>query len=1117
MKKFKGLQADDNYEIDDGYFLTKDKKHLFVFITPACSPTETEKNGQLVAGIDQAARSLEKENPGLKIEYFGSAAVAAGNATQLKKDIIVTLAIALTLIILLLAWYFRNIRIPLLGFLPALFGGGFSLAIIYLVKGQISGIALGIGSVILGLIIDYALYIINHFRLKWSVVVVLKDMSQSIVVCCITTAGAFLCLVFLNSSVLYDLGLFAALSVTGAALFSLVILPHFLSVKYICPSTIRKKNLIDKIAGIELEKNWIFIILLIVLGLTGLFFMKKVTFEKDLTSLNYLSPKLKEAEKNLDILGTGKAKNVYIVSCDRDFDKALRINETAGTALTRLSEEQKIISFAGLRNILLSDSLQRARISRWIAFWNKQRSDQLRNTLGKVSLASGFKPGAFNQFFGSLENKYSPLQHEQSLSLIPSVAGEWINRKSGISMITTIVKVKPEYIGEVYDAMKNIPGVVVFDRQNLTTRFVSEVRHDFSLLVSLSMIFVTMLLLISFGRLELGLTASIPMFFSWVLTLGFMGITGIRFNIFNIIISSFIFGLGVDYSILMMRGMLHEFKYGSSERNTYKSAILLSSLTTLFGVAALFFAGHPALRSIALISVVGIISVVLVSFSIEPLLVKWFLFDRVRKNKFPVTARIMIKTLITWGNILLISAIMTFTGGLIFAMLPVPLGRKKLIFHKIFSLLCKAYIFVTFPTNGRLLNPFGEDFTKPCVITSNHQSLIETPAFLRLYPKILILTSEWVFRSPVFGPIARLAGFINIEEGLESSLEKIRVKFAEGYSILVFPEGHRSRDHRIQRFHRGAFYIAENLKVDILPILVFGSGDFLCKGDFFGKPNGFTMQIMKRISWDDDSFGTTYSERTKKLRQYYISLYELAKQENGTAFYYRKQLRLNYVFKGPVLEWYVRIKMRLERNFDLCTQLMPRKGKILDIGCGYGYVSYLLAMTSDERQITGIDYDPEKIAVAKYCFSKNDKIEFISGDITEMRFGKMDGYLLLDVLHYFPLEEQVKLLTDCIDNLDDKGVIIIRDANTELEKRHKGAKLTEFFSTNIGFNKTRDSSGTLFFSPAEAIRSVAAGKGLSVEVIDNKKLTSNNIYIISGRLRSGNESWNKDDTLRGKR
>jgi len=1099
MKKLQNLYNGDRYNIDDGYFMTRDKKHLFIFITPANPPTETEKNSDLIHGLEKISHSLTNNQNLVKIEFYGSVAVAVGNAQQLKKDIIVTLAIAICLIILLLSWYFKNIRIPLLGFLPAIFGGGFALSILSVYKGTVSAISLGIGSVILGLIIDYALYIINHYRQKQSVEAVLKEMSLTIFVCCLTTVGAFLCLVFLNSTVLHDLGLFAALSVTGAAFFALVILPHFLSKKFIPPADTHKKNFVDKIAGIDLENKWIFIIILVSLGIISLFFMKKVSFENDLMSLNYLSPSLKVAEKNLDILGDKGLKNVYVVAFGKTRNEAIWKNESASAILEKLSKNKQIAGYSGINNLFLSDSMQLDKIKKWENFWTAEKKSMLRNSLSMAAVKTGFKSSSMEHFLNLIDTKYSSIPRDQYNSFQNQFFGDWINEKDEMTMVTCMVKVPPEGKSNVYDALQDYPGIVVFDRQNLTSRFVSDVKNDFTLLVNLSMIFVTILLLVSFGRVELGLTAALPMFFSWMVTLGFMGLTGIKFNIFNIIISSFVFGLGVDYSILMLRGILHEYKFGTKERNSYKVAIFLSSATTLFGVAALLFARHPALRSIALISIIGIITVTITSCTIEPLLAKWFLFDRLRKQKFPVTARIIIKTVITWGNIVLISIIMMILGSIIYTLIPLSWKKKKHIFHIIFSALCRAYIFVTFPTNGRLLNPDSEDFSKPCVIISNHQSLIETPAFLRLYPKILILTSEWVFKSPVFGPIARLGGFINVDEGLEVSLEKLKMTMAEGYSILIFPEGHRSPDHHIQRFHRGAFYLAEKLKVDILPILVYGSGEFLGKGDFWGKPNGFFMYIMKRIAFDDPSFGSNYSERTRFLRKFYIAAYNQTKLRDGNAFYYRKQLLLNYVFKGPILEWYLRIKMKLEKNYDLYVRLMPAKGEILDIGCGFGYVSYLLSLTSGERQITGVDYDMEKIQIATHCFSKNDRVKFICGDITNMNLGKKDGFLLLDVLHYFPVKDQLDLLNKCIENLNESGIIVIRDANTDLKRGHKRVRVTEFFSTKSGFNKTLDSTRQLFFTSADTIISVAREKGLSFEEIDNKSITSNTIYILSKR------------------
>ncbi len=1097
MQKMKSLQVDENYVLIDGYVFSKDQKHLFIFITPANPPSETEKNSRLVKGIDQICQQLAAENPGKHLEYFGSIAVAASNAGQLKKDILLTISIAIFLIFSLIAWYFKNWLIPLLGFLPALFGGVFALAVIYLVKGNISAIALGIGSVILGLIIDYALYLINQYRLKKSVITVLKDMSQTIVICCLTSAGAFLCLVFLDSAVLHDLGWFAALSVTGAAAFSLIILPHFLTHKLIPLTTIKnKENIIDRISSIALEKKRSIIFLICVAGIISCFFSHKADFSKDLNELNFVTQKLQDAEKNMDISGNSGLKNMYIVACGKTFEHALKINESVQHQLSDLQQANTIVKYSGIQQLLMSDSMQHERISAWNKFWTIEKKARLAKNLREAAKKTGFKNDAFTGFSDWLNQGFPMLSEKDSKAFQTTFFSDWINEKPEVTMISSLVKVRAENKNMVYATFKNQDDVIVFDRQNLTTQFVSQVKTDFDLLVMLSMIFVSILLLISFGRIEMGIVTALPMFLGWLITLGFMGIFGLTFNIFNIILSSFVFGLGVDYSILMMRGLLSTYKYGNGEIKTYKVSIFLSAATTLIGVAVLFFARHPALKSIALVSVVGMISVVLITYTIQPLFADWFIFKRRLNNKFPVTARIFFKTLITWGNIVLIALIMTLTGMLIYTLAPVSRKKKEYLFHALFSKLCKLYILVTFPTNGKLLNPYGEDFSRPSIIISNHQSLIETPAFLRLTPKILILTNEWVFKSPVFGPIARLGGFINVEDGLEANLEKLKIKFSEGYSILIFPEGHRSADQHIQRFHRGAFFLAEKLKIDLLPILVFGSGDFLAKGDFWGKPNGFRMKIMQRIPSDDPSFGLNYSERTRQIRKFFIQSYESFQKEEGNTFYYRKKLLLNYVFKGPVLEWYLRTKLKLENNYQIFHELIPAEGEILDLGCGYGFIAYMLLFTSGKRRITGVDYDAEKIKVAENCFSKNDRINFICADVSTYEITPKNAFLLGDVLHYLTPENQESLLRKCCSNLNPGGTLLIREADSNLKYRHQKSKITEFFSTHIGFNLTNTPGKKLYFTSAEKIRAITLEYGLSFETIDNKKITSNNLFLI---------------------
>ena len=108
--------------------------------------------------------------------------------------------------------------------------------------------------------------------------------------------------------------------------------------------------------------------------------------------------------------------------------------------------------------------------------------------------------------------------------------------------------------------------------------------------------------------------------------------------------------------------------------------------------------------------------------------------------------------------------------------------------------------------------------------------------------------------------------------------------------------------------------MSEKLKLDILPVLVFGSGDFLGRRCFWGRPNALYMRILPRIAWDDANYGTTVSERTRKFRQFYTEKYGHFEAEHATCDYYRRKLILNYVFKGPVLEWYLRIKAEARKK-----------------------------------------------------------------------------------------------------------------------------------------------------------------------------------------------------------
>jgi hypothetical protein len=111
---------------------------------------------------------------------------------------------------------------------PPLFGALFSLAMVWLVKGEISAIAIGVGTVVLGIALSYSIHIVSHLNSKSSPKEIIEELAEPLTIGCFTTIGAFAALIFTPSVLLQDMGLFSVFTLIGTTIFSLVFMPQFL-------------------------------------------------------------------------------------------------------------------------------------------------------------------------------------------------------------------------------------------------------------------------------------------------------------------------------------------------------------------------------------------------------------------------------------------------------------------------------------------------------------------------------------------------------------------------------------------------------------------------------------------------------------------------------------------------------------------------------------------------------------------------------------------------------------------------------------------------------------------------------------------------------------------------
>jgi predicted exporter len=164
-------------------------------------------------------------------------------------------------------------------------GALFALAGMSLIRSEVSLIVLGISSVIMGIAFNYPLHLINHLSHQPDIRLAMKEIVSPLLIGNVTTVGAFMALVPLDSVALRDLGIFASLMLLGTILFVLLFLPHYIREE----RGDRKMVLLERIAGIQPDRNRYVVAGIAVLTLVFAIASLKTEFDSDISNINYMT------------------------------------------------------------------------------------------------------------------------------------------------------------------------------------------------------------------------------------------------------------------------------------------------------------------------------------------------------------------------------------------------------------------------------------------------------------------------------------------------------------------------------------------------------------------------------------------------------------------------------------------------------------------------------------------------------------------------------------------------------------------------------------------------------------------------------------------------------------
>ena len=664
-----------NCALYNGHIFTPDWRYALCIIASEGDPNESSTNKRLINLIEQAAKI-----DGITAEHIGAPSIAVGNATRIKRDSILALSLALLLITILLHFTLKSLRDLLLIVATLAFGWLCGLSAVAVAEQSVSMIVVGIASIILGIAANYPLHLITHtYHCRGRAGESLRQVVSPLITGNITTVGAFCALIPLNSPALRDLGIFAAAMLVGTILFTIVILPHLIkhkdsqgapdagatdasapdaSTPQTCTADASAPasgiTTVCRRANVWKRAQTPLIIAATLATLILGYFGASTRFNPNLQEINYMTQRQRELMQQLSSLAdlpSGR-ETLYIYNSNAAEEPAGTPAREAAAVPAQMAADtnecllqsaesiyEALMGMPKLRNagaevssiatIVPSKRTQQQRLEAWGRLMERHRQT-LAERLPKAAESAGFAGNAFSNFFSVIEKEYEIIEPSSFAQLLAGRGASMF--KEGERCVTTVTL--PQESSDSLQSLisSKVAGlfegsgqrVSLFNVKELSSAISESLSADFNYIGLSCSLIVFIFLWLSLRRLSYAIIAFMPMVVSWIWILGIMNLFGIEFNLVNIILATFIFGQGDDYSIFITEGLIYEDKYGKKIIGSFRESIYISAAIMFIGMGTLIVAKHPALSSLGEITVLGMAAVVLFSCTLPPLLFRLF-------------------------------------------------------------------------------------------------------------------------------------------------------------------------------------------------------------------------------------------------------------------------------------------------------------------------------------------------------------------------------------------------------------------------------------------------------------------------------------------------------------
>ncbi|GHS87479.1 hypothetical protein FACS189487_03710 [Campylobacterota bacterium] len=587
-KRLRNLNiTDGSMDFKEGFLVSEDGKTAILIYEALEDSLDIRSASKIVNDISQINAALPQDT---RIFVMGSARYTQENNDVIKKDVSVVLAISLIALSIIFFLFFRDKAVLFIYIVP--------MAILipsavctFLFFGELSGITIGFGSVLMGLAIDYTIYIYFAMRVSSATISPTKAaraMLRPVALSAVTSILTFAALYFSYIPFLQQISVFATFGLVCALLIAFIV----------APLLFKQRGITEKefIVSIKISRSLAVVVIVLTIIL-GLFSTRYITVDSSLDSLNTVSQEFLQDRAIFDkAVGALAVQSGLLFIFGNDQDEALRKSETFAF--------DNNISLT-LSNVLVSQKRAAKNQERWHRFWSDERIFTLKHTFQNSIGKYGLDIEIFDEFFQFLYTANPPLN-------IPHFELQTIYNP----FITYGDRTAVAHIVKETFTSQSDEDIVLLSQDTIQHDLFLAVLEKLFLIITIVLVINCIVVFFFLKNIKLALLTFIPLLCSFAALAIIAAIFSIHINLFSLFAIPLIMGLGVDYAIFVIyqqitTGVLHPPK-----------ALLCAYLTSLTGFGSLIFASHKVLFAIGFTVAIGITVVVLVSALLLPPLIK---------------------------------------------------------------------------------------------------------------------------------------------------------------------------------------------------------------------------------------------------------------------------------------------------------------------------------------------------------------------------------------------------------------------------------------------------------------------------------------------------------------